>query len=122
MIRTDIILREQPQWLASEVGLVPKTYDLPVSLAVTVGRRKIIKSGTLFPANGADALGLVTVDYDVTDIPAEQTNIIGAVYIQGTFYNELLPVPANEAAIDAFKEQGLYFIPQPVTTRPSETL
>lgn len=37
------------------------------ALAVTEEGRKIVKAGTLFPANDATAIGVVLNDYDVTD-------------------------------------------------------
>ena len=37
------------------------------ALAVTVSGRKIVKAGTIYPANDKTAEGLVLNDYDVTD-------------------------------------------------------
>ena len=37
------------------------------ALAVTEEGKKIVKAGTIFPANDATAIGVVLNDYDVTD-------------------------------------------------------
>lgn len=61
------------------------------ALAVTEEGRKIVKAGTLYPANDATAIGVVLNDYDVTDGDQQ-----GAVLIHGFVLEEKLPTkPAD---------------------------
>lgn len=65
------------------------------ALAVTEEGRKIVKAGTLFPANDATAIGVILNDYDVTD--GDQ---MAAVVIHGFVLQAKLPVaPAATVAL-----------------------
>ena len=55
--------------------------------ATTVNGRKIIKAGTIYPANDATAIGVVWADYDVTD-----GDVTGALIIHGFVKKAALPV------------------------------
>ena len=56
------------------------------ALAVTEEGRKIVKAGTIFPANDATAIGVILNDYDVTD--GDQ---MAAVVIHGFVLEAKLP-------------------------------
>jgi len=65
------------------------------ALAVTEEGRKIVKAGTIFPANDATAIGVVMNDYDVTD-----GDKMGAIIIHGFVLEEKLPAkPAGTVAL-----------------------
>ena len=65
-------------WLASErsLRLVSYTAEDDNAQIVTENGRKIIKSGTVYPANGATAVGIVFQDVDVTDGDAPMSLMI----------------------------------------------
>ena len=65
-------------WLASErsLRLVSYTAEDDNDQIVTENGRKIIKSGTVYPANGATAVGIVFEDVDVTDGDAPMSLMI----------------------------------------------
>ena len=65
-------------WLASErsLRLVSYTAEDDNDQIVTENGRKIIKSGTVYPANGATAVGIVFQDVDVTDGDAPMSLMI----------------------------------------------
>ena len=61
--------------------------------AVTENGRKVIKAGTIYPANDATAKGVVWADYDVTN-----GDVTGALIIHGFVKTAALPaVPAENA-------------------------
>lgn len=65
------------------------------ALAVTVEGRKVVKAGTLYPANDATAIGVILNDYDVTDGDA-----MAAVVIHGFILQAKLPAaPASTVNI-----------------------
>lgn len=77
--------------------------------ATTVGNRKIVKAGTIYPANNNTATGIVYEDIDVTN-----GDIAGSVVTEGIVYEDRLP-----EAVDTYssatvptggnpKELGLY--------------
>lgn len=63
-----------------------KTRTIPQSLATTVGETKYVKMGTIFPANGSTAEGIVYEDVDVTT-----GNMPGSVVFSGVVYENRLP-------------------------------
>ena len=72
---------------------VAHTFLKDDAAATTVGGRKIIKAGTIYPANGATAKGVVWADYDVTD-----GDVTGALIIHGFVKTAALPAePTSEA-------------------------
>jgi len=59
--------------------------------ATTVDGKKIIKAGTIYPSNDADAIGVVWADYDVT-----KGDVTGAIIIHGFVKKSALPAaPAD---------------------------
>lgn len=72
---------------------VAHTFAKDDAAAVTVDGRKIIKAGTVYPANNATAKGIVWADYDVTN-----GDVTGALIIHGFVKTAALPVaPSSEA-------------------------
>lgn len=67
-------------------------------LAVDVAGRKIVKAGTIFPSNDADAKGVILNDYDVTD--GDKT---AAVVTFGFIEEGKLPEAPSEEAKEALK-------------------
>ena len=64
--------------------------------STTVGTRKIVKAGTIIPANNATAKGVVLYDIDVTD--GDES---GALVIHGFIDKSKLPAQPDPAAITA---------------------
>lgn len=72
--------------------------------AVVVDGRSIIKAGTIYPANGATAMGVVFNDIDITD-----GDKAGALIIHGFVKTAALPAVPASAAVGALK--GVQFLP-----------
>lgn len=113
----------RPNFLASEIGLIPKTHTIPQTMGVAdadYNGRLIVQVGRLYPSNDADAIGIVYPNgpdcfaYDVTDGDVE-----GAVMIAGRVYSDRLYENPDAAAIEALEARGLYFDEIPVMTRPN---
>lgn len=73
-------------------------------LAATVGSKKIVKAGTIYPSNDNKAIGVIMNDYDVTDGDA-----VVAVIIHGFIQTSKLPAPPEAAAKTALKQ--ITFLP-----------
>ena len=89
--------------LESEIGLVTKTRQIPETLGVVDGAYKIVKAGTVFPADSSTAEGIVFTDTDVTHGDAE-----GSVIVAGRVL--AARVDASEPAITALAAKGLYLV------------
>lgn len=89
--------------LESEIGLVTKTRKIPGTLGVVDGAYKIVKAGTVFPADSSTAEGIVFTDTDVTHGDAE-----GSVIVAGRVL--AARVDASEPAITALAAKGLYLV------------
>lgn len=104
-----------PGWfLASNDGVELKTRQIAQEGATEANGGKYVKMGTIYPANGATAEGIVFEDVDVTsgDMP-------GSVVTRGTVYLDRLPVAPDEAAKTALKAKGFVLIDKaPAVTRP----
>ncbi len=70
-----------------------------LGLAVSVDGRYVVKAGTIYPANDANAIGVVLNDYDVTDGDAMM-----AVVIHGFVKVAALPAIPSANAISALKQ------------------
>lgn len=105
-----------PGWFLTGDELCERqTRQMTAAMGTTVANgQKIVKAGTVYPANGATAEGIVYEDIDVTngDMP-------GSVVTKGTVYVDRLPVALQDAAKTALEAQGFVFIDDvPVVTRP----
>lgn len=91
------------------------TKTIPQSLATTAADgTKYVKMGTIFPANGATAIGIVYEDVDVTT-----GNMPGSVVTKGEVYKDRLPVTIDQAAQTALEARGFTFVSEsPTVTRP----
>lgn len=75
------------------------TYQIPESMGEVVDGRKIVKAGTVYPANDGTAIGLLMKDVDVTGGDRE-----GSVIVEGIFLEDRLPETVTELALDAMKK------------------
>jgi hypothetical protein len=91
--------------LASEVGLVLKTFEGTQAMATQVDDKKIIKAGAVVPTNNASAKGIVFEDVDITDDEKKPISVI----IAGRVIKENLPVAVDTNAETALKASGIYF-------------
>lgn len=104
-----------------EYQAFPQTFDATThsTLVATVDGRKIIKAGTIFPANDATAKGVVFKDVDVTNGSAT-----GAVLFEGAIKVAALPTAPSAAAVSAltkikfFKADGTGLV-VPTYAQPS---
>lgn len=72
---------------------VAHTFVKDDAAATNVNGRKIIKAGTIYPANDATAKGVVWADYDITN-----GDVTGALIVHGFVKTAALPVaPSTEA-------------------------
>ncbi len=98
-----------PGWFLAHEECERKTREIPQSLATTVGEKKYVKMGTVFPANGSTAEGIVYEDVDVTS-----GNMPGSVVLKGVVYEDRLPEAVdtyNSATVPTGgnpKQLGLY--------------
>ena len=78
-----------------------QTFDATThaTLVATVNGRKIIKAGTIFPANDKTAKGVVLYDLDVTDGSAT-----GTVIYRGTVKVSKIPTAPSAAALKAMTQ------------------
>ena len=87
----------RPEFLASG-HFTTQSCTVTNAMGTIVDGRKIVKAGTVFPANDATALGLIVSDVDVTDGDAP------AAYIDhGLVYSNRLPVAISGTALPVLK-------------------
>lgn len=94
--------------LASEVGLVTKTYDVARTASIVTTRDdgvKIIPKGTVYPANDATAKGIVFEDVIITDDAKRPLSII----VAGRILEANLPAEVASAAKTALAASGIVF-------------
>lgn len=91
--------------LASEVGLILKTREGSQDIATEEDGYLVIKAGTVFPSNDANAEGIVFEDVDITDDVTRPISVI----IAGRVIEDNLPVAISEEAKAALVANGLYF-------------
>ena len=101
----------QPNFLESEVGLVLKTREIPDTMGIVDGTRKIVKAGTPFPADDDTAVGLVFTDADVTN-----GAVAGSVMVGGRVLRDRLSVSSDAETVLA--AVGITFVDAPDTIRP----
>ena len=100
-----------PNILESEVGLVLKTYTAKQTNAETVGTKKIIKAGSVYPTNAAGAKGIVFEEVDMTD----DVNRPISVIVAGRVLEKRLPAVVNTTAKTELEKAGIVFV---TTTDP----
>lgn len=90
------------------------TYTVPDTTYETAPNgRKYVPMGTVLPANGSTAEGILYQDIDVTNGEAA-----GALVTSGTVYLDRLPVALDSAAKTALAAKGFIFIDKaPTATR-----
>ncbi len=72
------------------------TFKKDDAAATTVGSRKIIKAGTIYPTNDSSAIGVVENDLDVTD-----GDKAGALIIHGFINTKKIPAAPQDLAKQA---------------------
>ncbi|MEG2898200.1 MAG: hypothetical protein RR841_08030 [Eubacterium sp.] len=94
-----------PNFIASEVGLLTRTFEVSNTgiVADTYGN-KILKAGTVYPLNDATAKGIVFEDVDVT----EGSRMASLIVAGRIFENRLHKAPATTAKT-ALEKNGMYF-------------
>lgn len=97
-----------PNFLDSAVGLVTKTAQIPQSMGVADGDRKIVVAGTVFPANDSTATGIVFHDVDVTDGDA-----VGSVMVAGRVIDERVTAASDAKTV----LKNIVFVAAEETTR-----
>lgn len=103
-----------PGYFLAHEECVRETQEIPVSLATTeADGTKYVKMGTVFPANGSSAIGIVYEDVDVST-----GNMPGSVVTKGVVVEDRLPVELDSAAKSALEGLGFKFVSEPVVTRP----
>ena len=76
-----------PGWFLAHEECERKTYEISQEGAATADNGgKYVKMGTVYPANGSSAIGIVYEDVDVTS-----GNMPGSVVTRGTVYEDRLP-------------------------------
>lgn len=100
-----------PNILESEVGLVPKTYIAEQTNAETVGTKKIIKVGSVYPTNATGAKGIVFEEVDMTDDVKKPISVI----VAGRVLEKRLPAVVDTDAKAELEKAGIVFV---TTTDP----
>lgn len=90
-----------PQLIASAVGLRQITEQIPQTMGKQDLDRLIVPAGTIFPANDATAIGILTEPVDVTYGDHE-----GSVIVGGHLYWNRLPMAPTDAAKTAMAANG----------------
>lgn len=107
----------RPNFLASEIGLIQKTYDVEqAGVAADEKGKRYIKAGTVFPANDGTAIGIVFEEIDVTNDAVRPASII----IAGRILKNRLPEEISDEALKALTAKGLFFDEAPETVREYE--
>lgn len=109
----------RPNFLASEVGLrtITFTFSKENLSVVEENGRKIIKAGTIYPANDRTAKGVVFHDVDVTD-----GDKVGALMVGGVYLSDKLSAVVASEALAVFQAQGLFAQESPTTKVPEDVL
>lgn len=102
-------------FLANNEDCTRVTFEADASnaQAVTSGTAKYIPMGTIWPANGSTAKGIVYEDVDVSE-----GNMPGSLVTSGVVYENRLPGTLADAAKTALKGIGFVFLTEGTVTRP----
>lgn len=102
-------------FLANNEDCTRLTYEISATGAETAANGgKYVPMGTVYPAAGANAIGLVYEDVDVTD-----GDMPGSVVTKGVVYEGRLPAELNSTTKNALKALGFVFITEGSVTRPT---
>lgn len=85
------------------------TYQVPQSKGVADSKnynRKIVKAGTVLPANDGTAQGILFEDVEVTS-----NDDVGALIVRGDILKDALPETLDSGAETALKALGFRFYP-----------
>ena len=88
---------ESINWLGSS-KFINKTYQIPESLGEVVDGKKIVKSGTVYPSNDENAIGIVFNDVDVTN-----GDEMASILVAGIILEERLPEEISNEAFQSLK-------------------
>lgn len=101
LIETSYGTRKEILMFPDDYSGFAQTFDKTTHSALTtdVNGRKIIKAGTIFPANDKTAKGVVLYDLDVTDGTAT-----GTVIYRGTVKASKIPTAPSAAALKAMTQ------------------
>lgn len=115
-------LDQEKNFIASTVSLrtVTYTFSKDSDLVTTVDGKKVLKAGTIYPANNATAKGVLLHDVQLEDENGNAVNNTGALIVAGHLYSNQLPVAPESTAVTALAANGLYFETMPTTTVPSD--
>ncbi len=103
----------RPNFLASEVGLITKAVNIPdTGVTADSDGLKIVKAGTVWPANDATAAGIIFDDVDVTN-----GTHAGSLIIAGRVFGNRLHTAPDAAAISALEANGLHIDAEVETER-----
>lgn len=103
----------RPNFLASEVGLITKSVNIPdTGVTADSDGLKIVKAGTVWPANDATAKGILFEDVDVTNGAHA-----GSLIIAGRVFGNRLHTAPDALAITPLEANGLYIDTEEETTR-----
>lgn len=103
-------------FLANNEDCTRLTHEISAEGAVTTANGgKYVPMGSPYPAAGANCIGLVYEDVDVTE-----GNMPGSVVTRGVVYENRLPSTVTTATKNALKALGFTFVSEGTVTRPSE--
>lgn len=105
----------QKNFIESAEGLVVKTMQGLQTNATTVGDKKVIKAGSVYPTNATGAKGIVLDDVDMTYDAKKPV----AVIVAGRVYENRLAVTVNSTAKSELQAAGIHFI---TADEPSYTI
>lgn len=96
-------------FIASEVGLVTKTYTGEQTNATAQGNKKYIVGGSVYPSNGTGAKGIVFETVDMTDDEKRTISVITA----GHIYENRLAATLDSTAKTELEAIGITFLTAP---------
>ena len=103
-------------FLDSEVGLVFKTCQVDNSIATTDEYgNKIVKAGTVYPANDSTATGIIFEDVDVSHGEKAASLLVAGRVLKGR-------LTIADEAVTALQAIGFTFVDVPQITRPADVL
>ena len=102
-------------FLESAVGIVLKTCTVSAESVTADGRgNKMVKAGTIWPANNGTAKGILYHDVDVTEGEHE-----ASLMVAGRVFKDMLPTELDTEAQTALEAIGIKFFETQAVTRPA---